>query len=123
MRQRFRSASKSWVWKSVRDGSPLGVLDVGRRGLGAGREQERVDPAGVALLLKFFEVEARFPRHGGEVLPAAVDYVALQVRVDPVEFAGYDWSGRSIKYHRAQADGCRRRPVRPVRAAGAAAAA
>jgi hypothetical protein len=34
---------------------------------------------GFALLLKFFEVDACFPRHAGEVPPAAVDYVAGQV--------------------------------------------
>ncbi|MGI8810144.1 MAG: DUF4158 domain-containing protein, partial [Acidimicrobiales bacterium] len=57
---------------------------------------------GFGLLLKYFELEARFPRHGGEVPRAAVDYVAHQVNVAPEQFAGYDWSGRAIKYHRAQ---------------------
>jgi hypothetical protein len=38
-------------------------------------------------LLKFFEQEGRFPRHSGEVPKAAVDYVAGQVKVDPVLFA------------------------------------
>lgn len=57
---------------------------------------------GFALLSKFFEQEARFPRHAGEVPQAAVEYIASQVGVDPSEFAAYDWSGRTIKYHRAQ---------------------
>lgn len=57
---------------------------------------------GFALLLKFFELEGRFPRHAGEVPKAVVDYVVHQVGVPAVEFAGYDWSGRSVKYHRAQ---------------------
>jgi TnpA family transposase len=57
---------------------------------------------GFALLLKFFELEARFPRHAGELPPAAVDYVAGQVKVDRSEIAGYIWSGRTIEYHRAQ---------------------
>jgi hypothetical protein len=35
------------------------------------------------LILKFFAIEARFPRHAGEVPKAAVDYVAGQVKVDP----------------------------------------
>ncbi|MEJ7786595.1 MAG: DUF4158 domain-containing protein [Solirubrobacteraceae bacterium] len=49
---------------------------------------------GFAVLLKFFELEGRFPRHLGEVPPAAVGYVAEQVRVDPDEFAtGYALSG------------------------------
>lgn len=44
---------------------------------------------GFALLSKFFEIEARFPRSAEEVPPAAVDYVAEQVNVDPGEFAAY----------------------------------
>jgi len=44
---------------------------------------------GFALILKFFAIEARFPRHAGEVPKAAVDYVAGQVKVDPV-LCGWD---------------------------------
>jgi len=57
---------------------------------------------GFAVLLKFFELEARFPRHAGDLPQAAVDYVAAQVKVDPGEMAKYDWAGRTIKYHRGQ---------------------
>ena len=57
---------------------------------------------GFAVLLKFFELEARFPRHAGEVPRAAVDYLAGQVKVAPVLFASYAWTGRTIEYHRTQ---------------------
>ncbi len=57
---------------------------------------------GFTLLLKFFEAEARFPRHVGELPPAAVDYVAAQVKVGADQLAKYAWSGRTIEYHRAQ---------------------
>lgn len=57
---------------------------------------------GFALLLKFFEIEARFPAGSGELPSAAVAYVADQVGVDPGLIAEYPWSGRTIKYHRAQ---------------------
>jgi Domain of unknown function (DUF4158) len=58
---------------------------------------------GFAVLLKFFELEGRLPRHAGEPPPAAVAYLAQQVRVDPGEFAtGYGFSGRTAEYHRAQ---------------------
>ncbi|SFT93833.1 protein of unknown function [Actinopolyspora lacussalsi subsp. righensis] len=40
---------------------------------------------GFALLLKFFEIEARFPRYDEEVPPQAVGYVAEQVGVDAKE--------------------------------------
>jgi len=53
-------------------------------------------------LLKFFELEARFPRSAEELPPAAVAYVAEQVKVDPAELATYRWQGRTIEYHRAQ---------------------
>jgi hypothetical protein len=57
---------------------------------------------GFALLPKHFELDARFPRHAGAVPAAAIDYMTEQVKVDPQLFAQYDWSGRSIKGHRAQ---------------------
>ena len=57
---------------------------------------------GFALTLKYFEQEARFPRHAGEMPPAAVEFVAGQVKVDPAVFAEYAWSGRTVEYHRAQ---------------------
>ncbi|MGW4719731.1 DUF4158 domain-containing protein [Nocardia sp. NPDC004260] len=44
---------------------------------------------GFAVLLKFFEIEARFPRAAAEVPPAVVSYVAEQVKVDPALFASY----------------------------------
>jgi hypothetical protein len=57
---------------------------------------------GFCLLLKYFEIEGRFPRWASDIPPAAVDFVAAQLKVAPGEFAGYDWSGRSIKNHRGQ---------------------
>ncbi|WP_327092508.1 DUF4158 domain-containing protein [Nonomuraea sp. NBC_01738] len=56
---------------------------------------------GFALMLKFFELEGRFPRRE-DVPKAAVDYMAGQVKVDAALFAEYRWSGSTIEYHRAQ---------------------
>ncbi len=42
---------------------------------------------GFALLLKFFELEGRFPRHAGKLPRQAVDYLAQQLRVAPDLFA------------------------------------
>jgi Domain of unknown function (DUF4158) len=56
---------------------------------------------GFAVLLKFLELEGRFPADGAEVPTAALDYIAGQVKVDRSELDGY-WSGRAVKYHRAQ---------------------
>ena len=57
---------------------------------------------GFALLLKFFDLEGRFPAGPEELPAAAVDYVAGLVKVPAAELAAYVWSGRTIKYHRAQ---------------------
>jgi hypothetical protein len=57
---------------------------------------------GFALLVRFFDLEARFPTHPGELPQAAVEYVAGLVKVPPDAVANYEWSGRTIKYHRAQ---------------------
>ena len=57
---------------------------------------------GFAVLLKFFEIEGRFPRHGGEVPRAVVAYLAAQLKVPADAFADYEWTGRTIEYHRAQ---------------------
>ena len=57
---------------------------------------------GFAVMLKFYEIEGRFPAYREEVPPAAVRYLASLVKVDPALFAKYPWRGRSIEYHRAQ---------------------
>ena len=57
---------------------------------------------GFALLLKFFELEGRFPAYPEEIPAVAVEYVAGLVKVDPALFTKYSWSARAIKYHRAQ---------------------
>ncbi|MFF4391263.1 Tn3 family transposase [Streptomyces sp. NPDC001552] len=69
------------------------------------RNKSGANRLGFALLLKFFEVEARFPEDPGEIPAPAVSYVAQQVKVPAEEWAGYDWSGRAIKRHRVEIRG------------------
>jgi hypothetical protein len=57
---------------------------------------------GFSLLLKFFELEGRFPDLLEEVSQAAVEYVAGLVKVPAAEFAKYDLTSRSAKNHRKQ---------------------
>lgn len=57
---------------------------------------------GFALLLKFFEIDARFPDRMDEIPTAAVSFVAEQVKVPASALESYDWSGRSITLHRGQ---------------------
>ncbi|MET8725151.1 Tn3 family transposase [Streptomyces misionensis] len=69
------------------------------------RNKSGANRLGFALLLKFFEVEARFPEDAGEIPVPAVSYVAQQVRVPAEEWAAYDWAGRAIKRHRMEIRG------------------
>jgi hypothetical protein len=69
------------------------------------RNKSGANRLGFALLLKFFEVEARFPEDAEEVPVPVVSYVALQVKVAAEEWAAYDWSGRAIKRHRMEIRG------------------
>ncbi|GAX90446.1 DUF4158 domain-containing protein [Effusibacillus lacus] len=57
---------------------------------------------GFAVLLKFFQYEARFPTQKYEVPKAVIAYIAKQLFQDPSLYAQYDWTGRSITYHRTQ---------------------
>ena len=57
---------------------------------------------GFVVLLKFYEIEGRFPRDRDEVPPVAVAYLAQLVGVRPEAFEQYSWASRTVKYHRAQ---------------------
>lgn len=57
---------------------------------------------GFAMLLKFFELQARFPRAGSDFPHGAAEYVAGQVGVGASALDDYEWSGRTAKRHRAQ---------------------
>ena len=57
---------------------------------------------GFALLLRFFQHEGRFPTHKQDVPGSVIVHVAKQVGAPPECYAQYDWSGRTIEYHRAQ---------------------
>ncbi|MET9915954.1 DUF4158 domain-containing protein [Streptomyces sp. NPDC006435] len=70
--------------------------------MGRLRNKSGANRLGFALLLKFFEVEARFPEGPGEVPDAVVGYVAQQVKVPAGEWNSYEWDGRSIKRHRVE---------------------
>jgi hypothetical protein len=55
---------------------------------------------GFAILLKFFEIYARFPLNNQEISVSVVNYVAKVLDIPPEKYSYYDWQGRSIKYHR-----------------------
>jgi len=57
---------------------------------------------GFAVLLKSFIHEGRFPRQKHDVPGAVVVHLANQVQVSADLYPSYEWSGRTIEYHRAQ---------------------
>jgi Tn3 transposase DDE domain/Domain of unknown function (DUF4158) len=57
---------------------------------------------GFAILLKFFQLEVRFPQHIRDIPKPVVVHLSKQVGVPSEEYHAYDWQGRSIKYHRAE---------------------
>ncbi|MYW69811.1 DUF4158 domain-containing protein [Streptomyces sp. SID8379] len=57
---------------------------------------------GFAVLLKFYTQYGRFPRGRAELPGEAVAFVARQVQVPASELGFYDWTGRTVEYHRAQ---------------------
>jgi TnpA family transposase len=57
---------------------------------------------GFAVLLKFIQVEGRFPHHPRDVPMAVVEYIAPQLGLSPALWERYVWSGSTVEYHRAQ---------------------
>lgn len=56
---------------------------------------------GLTVLLKYFQIEGRFPHRQRDVPQVAIEFVARQLEIAPAAYASYDWRGRSIKLHRA----------------------
>jgi Domain of unknown function (DUF4158) len=57
---------------------------------------------GFAVLLKAFGYEGRFPRAKHEIPGVIIVHLAQQVGVPAELYPRYEWSGRTIEYHRAQ---------------------
>lgn len=55
---------------------------------------------GFALLLKYFQLEGKFPRHRREMPQTAVNYVARQLKLAPEVYQKYAWGGRVSARHR-----------------------
>ena len=74
---------------------------------------------GFALLLKFFQIDGRFPNGAFEIPAQAVRFMAEQVGVEAGELYDYPWKGRVLKYHRAEIrEWCGFREIRAADMAG-----
>ncbi|NEQ67973.1 MAG: Tn3 family transposase [Symploca sp. SIO2D2] len=56
---------------------------------------------GFAILLKYFQIFARFPNSPKEVPSIIISYIAQQLKIPETIYSEYNWQGRSISKHRA----------------------
>ncbi len=56
---------------------------------------------GFAVLLKYFQIYARFPNSTKEIPDNIISYIAQQLQIPSDSYSDYDWQGRSISNHRA----------------------
>ncbi|NER26159.1 MAG: DUF4158 domain-containing protein, partial [Symploca sp. SIO1C4] len=56
---------------------------------------------GFAVLLKYFQLMARFPDSPKEIPKIIISYIAQQLKIPEVIYSEYNWLGRSISNHRA----------------------
>ena len=56
---------------------------------------------GFALLLKFFQLQGRFPEKKNRIPRVVRAFVAEQLGIDEALYESYNWQGRAIKHHRA----------------------
>ena len=55
---------------------------------------------GFAILLKYYQLETRFPRDRRDIPPAVIDSLALQLGTMPETLEDYDWHGHTGRLHR-----------------------
>ena len=55
---------------------------------------------GLAIQLKYIQIEGRFPRKLSDIPPLANEYLAQQLNTPPSGINKYDWEGRSCARHR-----------------------
>lgn len=56
---------------------------------------------GFAVLYKFFQCHARFPRQAGDVPESVLTCIARQLRIPVQHWARYDWQSGTIRRHRS----------------------
>ena len=57
---------------------------------------------GCALLLKYFQLQSRFPRRKQDVPAVIVEHVARQLKIRRDALQAYAWSGSIVEKHRSQ---------------------
>ncbi|QHV47264.1 DUF4158 domain-containing protein [Bacillus cereus] len=55
-----------------------------------------------AVLLKFYQYQVRFPLQNQEIPEAIINYIVKQLKLKSEIFDQYNWSGRTLVFHRVQ---------------------
>ena len=55
---------------------------------------------GLAIQLKYIQIEGCFPRKLSDIPPVVNEYLAQQLNTSPLGIEKYDWEGRSCARHR-----------------------
>ena len=64
------------------------------------RSKVGANQIGFAVLLKYFQIYARFPDSPPEIPDKIISYIAQQLQITSTSYSDYDWQGRSISNHR-----------------------
>ena len=57
---------------------------------------------GFAILLKHFQLFARFPEQPSSIPKVIISYIANQIKMPERAYSDYDWQGRSAKVYRVE---------------------
>jgi len=57
---------------------------------------------GFALLLKYFQLFARFPDSQSSIPKIIISYIANQINLPENSYSDYNWQGRSAKVYRGE---------------------
>ncbi|WP_257346973.1 DUF4158 domain-containing protein [Pseudalkalibacillus decolorationis] len=55
---------------------------------------------GFAVLMKYFQLEARFPSKLTDIPKTVIDFIARQLRIPLDMYNHYSWNSRTMKNHR-----------------------
>lgn len=75
-------------------------LSVSERALILGQKADHT-ALGFDVLLKYIQIDGRFPGMRHEAPPTAIVHLAQQIGLAPTAFVAYDWERRTIKAHPA----------------------
>lgn len=56
---------------------------------------------GFVVILKFFQIEGRFPASPQEIPEAVIPFLANQIGIESEVWSQYQWKGRAFEYHRS----------------------